>query len=83
MLRAIVSNTGEAPMIELLILLASILIGFGWAIMFFPQIAWRSSEGWKFAKAEPSSAVLSMYRVAGFFIAAVGCVLLWYTEQRG
>ncbi len=70
-------------MIELLVLLALILIGFGFGIMFFPQIAWRSSEGWKFANAEPSSAALSMYRFAGFLSAAGGGALLWYAALQG
>ena len=65
-------------MIELLVLLALILIGFGFAIMLFPQIAWRSSEGWKFANAEPSQVALSMYRVGGFLSAAAGGALLGY-----
>lgn len=64
-------------MIELLVLLGLILLGFGFAIIFFPRIAWRSSEGWKFANAEPSQAVLLMYRVLGFLSAAGGIALLW------
>ena len=70
-------------MIELLVLLGLILVGFGFAIMFFPQIAWRSAEGWKFANAEPSQAVLSMYRVSGFLIANGGGALLWYATLQG
>lgn len=69
-------------MIELLILLGLILIGFGFAIMLFPQIAWRSAEGWKFANAEPSHAALSMYRVFGFLSATAGSALLWYALLR-
>ncbi|QDV73277.1 DUF6199 family natural product biosynthesis protein [Botrimarina mediterranea] len=70
-------------MIELLVLLALILLGFGFAMMLFPKIAWRSAEGWKFANAEPSQAVLSMYRVFGFLCASGGCVLLWYASVQG
>lgn len=69
-------------MIELLVLLGLILVGFGFAIMVFPRIAWRSAEGWKFANVEPSQALLSMYRVAGFLSALGGSVLLGYALMQ-
>lgn len=69
-------------MVELLVLLGLILVGFGSAMMFFPQIAWRSAEGWRFANAEPSGAALLLYRAFGLIGAAGGTALIWYAWRQ-
>jgi hypothetical protein len=45
-------------------------------------MAWRSSEGWKFANAEPSQAVLMAYRFLGLIGVVGGVAMLWYAWMQ-
>jgi hypothetical protein len=45
--------------------------------LFFPQVGWYMTEGWKFKDAEPNDAALIMGRIGGFISVIIGFVIMF------
>lgn len=52
------------------------LIGYGLAALFMPEVFFFFQEGWKFRNAEPSDLFLWMTRLTGLASLAFGIMLL-------
>ena len=56
--------------IPILIMLAGILT------MFFPRVAWKLSEGWKYKNMEPSNGALVAQRIVGGIVAIFAVIFI-------